>query len=532
MSIIVNNLSYELPSREPLMSNISFSVAKGQKASLVGANGSGKSTLLKILAGELKAQGADVSVAQPFYYVPQHFGQYDGMTIAEALGIQPVLRSLEAILQGSTDQADFDTVGEDWNIGSHVRKYLDFWGLDHLDADTPFSSMSGGEKTRAFLAGAQMNTYEVVLMDEPTNHLDRVGRAKLYKAIEDSMASMLIVSHDRELLNLVDLTFELTAKGIRKYGGNYDFYKAMRDEHFSALESRIDEKERAMRIAAAEARKAMERKEKEDSRGEKKQKKAGVPRIAMDTLRDGAEKSKARLNDNLTQKVDSIATEIGELKEELLTNRTIKVALRDSRQHAGKILVEAKGVNFAYGTSAPLWPEPLDFGIFSGDRLRIEGNNGSGKTTLLNIIMGALEPTEGTVRRADFTCLYIDQEYSLIDNSLSVLEQVGAYNRRNLPDSFVKTELHRFLFPAPTWDKSCGSLSGGEKMRLMLCCMEVSDDAPDMLILDEPTNNLDIPSMEMLTSVVRDFKGTLFVISHDNRFVEDIGAAQSIVLGN
>ena len=177
-----------------------------------------------------------------------------------------------------------------------------------------------------------------------------------------------------------------------------------------------------------------------------------------------------------------------------------------------------------------LWMTPLSFLIKSGDRLCVKGLNGSGKTTLLKLITGQLQTQTGTLTRADFTYVYLNQEYSIIDDRSSVLEQAYAFNSRNLPEHEIKIILNRFLFPAAEWDKSCRKLSGGEKMRLAFCCLMISNNTPDMFILDEPTNNLDIQSIEIITASIKNYTGTVLAISHDDYFIKEIDIDQPILL--
>ena len=146
----------------------------------------------------------------------------------------------------------------------------------------------------------------------------------------------------------------------------------------------------------------------------------------------------------------------------------------------------------------------------------------------MKIITGQLQPQTGTLTRADFSYVYLNQEYSIIDDRNSVLEQVYAFNNRNLPEHEIKIILNRYLFPASEWDKSCRKLSGGEKMRLAFCCLMISNQTPDLFILDEPTNNLDIQSIEIITSMVRAYRGTILLISHDAYFIRELGIHQII----
>ena len=148
----------------------------------------------------------------------------------------------------------------------------------------------------------------------------------------------------------------------------------------------------------------------------------------------------------------------------------------------------------------------------------------------MKLITGQFQPQEGNLTRMEFTYVYLNQEYSIIDNRNSILEQAYAFNNRNLPEHEIKTILNRYLFPASEWDKSCRKLSGGEKMRLAFCCLMISNNTPDMFIMDEPTNNLDIQSIEIITATIKNYTGTVIVISHDDYFIQEIGIEQRILL--
>jgi ATPase subunit of ABC transporter with duplicated ATPase domains len=197
--------------------------------------------------------------------------------------------------------------------------------------------------------------------------------------------------------------------------------------------------------------------------------------------------------------------------------------------HKGKILVTAKTINFAYDEKI-IWKNPLSFQIVSGERIEIKGSNGSGKTTLLKLILGNVQPTCGTILRANNKTLYIDQEYSLLNTELSVYEQAQAFNDAALQEHEIKLRLNRFLFSNEFWDKPCAVLSGGERMRLLLCCLTITVQAPDIIILDEPTNNIDIQNMEILTAAINDYHGTLIVVSHDRYFLKQVNIERQIDL--
>lgn len=543
MSISIQQISYIHPDKEVLFSDLNFAISKGQKLGLVGNNGCGKSTLLQIIAGQLSPSSGVIVRPDDLYYIPQHFGQYDSLTIAQALQIERKQQALHAILSGDASNENFVILDDDWNIEERSIAALDLWGLGQFTLSYPMNLLSGGEKTRVFLAGMDIHHPSVVLMDEPTNHLDSSGRQRLYDWVEKYRSTLLVVSHDRTLLNLLPEICELEKHQINYYGGNYEFYKEQKTLMQEALQQRIEEKEKALRIARKVARETAERRDKQNVRGEKSNIRKGVPRIVLNALQGKSEKSTSKLTGVHQEKAEKLTNERNQLRGSLSPTAALKTDFNSSSLHTGKILVTAKEINFSYHSNSvsndiqensiskqQLWQAPVSFQLKSGDRLRIEGANGSGKTTLLKLITGQLQPQEGTLTRTDFSYVYLNQEYSIIDDRNSILEQAYAFNSRNLPEHEIKIILNRYLFPASEWDKSCRKLSGGEKMRLAFCCLMISNNTPDMFILDEPTNNLDIQSIEIITATIKNYAGTVIAISHDNYFIQEIGVEQCILL--
>ena len=543
MSISIQQISYIHPDKEVLFSDLNFAISKGQKLGLVGNNGCGKSTLLQIIAGQLSPSSGVIVRPDDLYYIPQHFGQYDSLTIAQALRIERKQQALHAILSGDASNENFVVLDDDWNIEERSIAALDLWGQGQFTLSYPMNLLSGGEKTRVFLAGMDIHHPSVILMDEPTNHLDSSGRQRLYDWVEKCRSTLLVVSHDRTLLNLLPEICELEKHQINYYGGNYEFYKEQKTLMQEALQQRIEEKEKALRIARKVARETAERRDKQNVRGEKNNIKKGVPRIVLNALQGKSEKSTSKLNSTHQEKAEKLTGERNQLRSSLSPTAILKTDFNSSSLHTGKILVTAKEINFGYHPNSDsndiqdngdfklqLWQPPISFQLKSGDRLRIEGVNGSGKTTLLKLITGQLQPQEGNLTRMEFTYVYLNQEYSIIDDRNSILEQAYAFNNRNLPEHEIKIILNRYLFPASEWDKSCRKLSGGEKMRLAFCRLMISNNTPDMFILDEPTNNLDIQSIEIITATIKNYTGTVIAISHDDYFIQEIGIEQRILL--
>jgi ATPase subunit of ABC transporter with duplicated ATPase domains len=527
--LLLQNISYLRPNKEVLFDNINLTVNNHEKLALIGNNGSGKSTLLRIIAGVLRPATGQLHVNTTPYYVPQIFGQYNDLTIAKALNVEDKLRALKEILEGNVTESNLSVLDDDWTIEERCKEALHNWQLESLDLTQKIGSLSGGQKTKVFLAGISIHQSKLVLLDEPSNHLDTAGRQQLYAFIRSTPSTLLCVSHDRKLLNLLHTVCELSKKGISVYGGNYDFYAEQKQVETNALYQDIKSKEKALRKAREKERETLERQQKLDARGKKKQETAGVPTIMLNTLRNKAENSTSKIKTVHAEKRDGISQELQELRSVLPGIDKMKFGFDHSMLHSGKILFSATNINFSYDHQL-LWKENLDIHIISGERMALKGLNGSGKTTLIKIVLGKLKPHTGTVYRADTKSVYIDQDYSLINNRLTVYEQAEQFNISSLQEHEVKIRLNRFLFTKEDWNKPCSTLSGGEKMRLILCCLTISNQSPDMIILDEPTNNLDIQNIEILTAAINEYQGTLIVVSHDDYFLEQVYVKRSIQL--
>ncbi|KAA0993295.1 ABC-F family ATP-binding cassette domain-containing protein [Dyadobacter aurulentus] len=527
--LFLQDVAYAHPNRDMLLKQINISINKNEKVSLIGHNGTGKSTLLKLMAGVLQPTSGLIKSESIPYYIPQLVGQANDLTIAQALYIDQKINALRKILNGEVTDEHLVSVGDDWSVEERCAEAFANWELDLPDLSQRMQTLSGGQKTKVFLAGIDIHSPDIVLMDEPSNHLDLAARKKLYQYVQHTPQTLVIVSHDRQLLNIPETVYALSRQGISLYGGNYDFYLEQKRIENEALSQDIRNKERALRKAKEIERESVERQQKLDARGKKKQEKAGLPTISMNTFRNNAEKSTSRIKNVHAEKTGAIAQEVHHLRRELPEVGKMKMDFDHSGLHKGKILMKAEQVNFAYD-GQQLWKLPLDFQIVSGERIAIKGRNGSGKTTLIRMVLNTLQPSAGLLEIMDFNAIYIDQEYSLIDPALTVYEQVQRFNSGALQEHEIKIRLNRYLFGQESWVKPCSALSGGEKMRLILCSLAVSNHAPDMIVLDEPTNNLDIQNIEILSAAVNEYEGTLLVISHDEYFLKEINVARAIDL--
>ncbi|MDR0755071.1 MAG: ATP-binding cassette domain-containing protein, partial [Prevotellaceae bacterium] len=481
----------------------------------------GKSTLLKIIAGQIPPSAGNLTVSSKPYYIPQIIGQFRDLTVAQTIGVSDKLNALSDILSGIVTEENLLVLNDDWTIEERCLEALSYWKIDDLDLNAKMQTLSGGQKTKVFLSGIQIHNPEIVLLDEPTNHLDLTARNLLYRFIKETSCSLAVVSHDRTLLNDLDKMCELNLHGIKIYGGNYDFYREQKFVENEVFTNSLEEKQKSLRKAKETERAALERQQKRESQGRKNLNKSNIAPILAGGRKNNAENTTAKMKGVHTAKINAIAQELNDLRKEIPSRDKMKFGFDHAVLHKGKILVSAKGINYGYDENL-LWQNPLDIQIISSERIAIKGNNGSGKTTLIKLILGEIEPHCGTIFRADNKNVYIDQEYSLISSYLTVYDQAQAFNNAALLESEIKTRLNRFLFSKEFWDKPCSILSGGEKMRLLLCCLTITTQSPDIIVLDEPTNNIDIQNIEILTDAINDYRGTLIVVSHDPYFLNQI----------
>lgn len=526
--VTLQNITYQHADKQLLFAGVNFIANKGEKIALIGKNGSGKSTLLKLIASQIEPLSGAINLGATAYYVPQIFGQFDNLAIGEALSVSQKNDALREILNGNVTESNIEILNDDWDIEERCKLAMQFWELGDLNLDQKMESLSGGQQTKVFLAGLLIHKPDLVLLDEPSNHLDRAGRDKLSEWLKTTTATVLVVTHDRELLNLVQKIADLHDKGITNYKGNYSDYLIHKEAEGKALSHDIHDKERALRKAKMKERQTKERQQKLDSRGKGKKEKSGVARIMMNTLRNNAENSSAKIKNVHEEKMQNISQELRQLRSEIPDIDKMKLGIRNSSLHRGKVLFKGQNLNYSY-ENLKVWKKNLNLEIRSGERIGLEGKNGSGKTTFLRMLTGEFQPSSGDFYRADQIIVYVDQHYSYLDGHLTIYEQAQKSNTLGLEEHEVRMRLNRFLFAPNDTDKLCQKLSGGERMRLVLCCMSMSE-VPDVIILDEPTNNLDLQNIAILAAAIKEYQGTLIVVSHDLLFLDDIGVGRTIVL--
>ncbi|PWI08418.1 ABC transporter [Streptomyces sp. NWU339] len=521
-SITCTSLSFTWPDGTPVFEGLDAAFGPG-RTGLIGVNGSGKSTLLKLIAGELRSADGAVRVAGEVGYLPQNVTLDTALRVDDALGIAAQRAALHAIEAGDVAEAHFETVGDDWDVEKRALATLGELGLGHIGLDRTIGEVSGGESVLLRLAALLLGRPDVLLLDEPTNNLDLYARRRLYTAVEDWPGLMVVVSHDRELLELVGQIADLRSGEVTWYGGNYSAYE-------EALTIEQEAAERMVRVAESDLRK--QKRELADAQvklarrkryGQKMWDSKREPKIVMGARKRAAQESAGKHRIMHEEKLAGAKERLDEAVEAVRDDDEIRVDLPHTAVPPGRTVLTLRGLELAYGARVE-----GHFELRGPERVALIGRNGAGKTTLLRTIAGELPPVSGEAT-AQVPLRFLPQRLDVLDGELSVAENVarfapGATNNR------IRARLARFLFRGARADQKALTLSGGERFRAALAALMLAEPAPQLLMLDEPTNNLDIASVRRLTTALESYEGALIVASHDLPFLESVGITRWLLL--
>ncbi|MDD5724169.1 MAG: ATP-binding cassette domain-containing protein [Syntrophales bacterium] len=487
----------------PILEEINLQIEQGERVCLVGRNGEGKSSLIKLIAEDLKPDSGNI-IRQKGLRI-SHIGQDVALdlegsvfeVIAGGLGeSQKLLKKYHDISAhlgshgGENLLAEMETVQEQletaggWQAQQRVETVI---SRLQLDADLNYSELSGGMKRRVLLASALVSDPDLLLLDEPTNHLDINAITWLEEFLLSSNLSLLFVTHDRMLLRkLATRIVNLDRGCLTSWPGNYDTYLRRKAETLAAeasQQTRFDKK-----LAQEEV-----------------------------WIRQGIKARRTR-NEGRVRELVEMRKERG-ARQELIGTARMQIQKAVS---SGKLVAELQGVTFGYGDKIII--QNLSTAIMRGERVGVIGPNGSGKTTLLRLLLGDLKPQQGTVRLgANLEVAYFDQHRVLLDENDTVINYVGEGNDTltiNGRQKHIIGYLQDFLFTPDRARSPVGILSGGERNRLLLA--KLFTKPANILVLDEPTNDLDVETLELLEELLFDYKGTVLLVSHERAFLNNV----------
>lgn len=548
-AVVLDRLTFRWPDGSPALDAVSGAFGTG-RTGLVGRNGSGKSTLLRLIAGELAPTSGRITATGDVAYLPQRLTLDTHARVAELLGVARALDAVRAIAAGDVDPARFDEVGDDWDVQARAEAALAEAGLDPSFVDRTVGELSGGEAVLVAIAGIRARRAPITLLDEPTNNLDREARGRLGEMVRSWRGTLVVVSHDVTLLELMDDTAELYCQELGVFGGPYSAWRAWLDaEQDAARQAEKDakqayKKEKRQRIEAEQklatraqvAKKAFEEKR--------------VPKIVANGRKMAAQVSAGRLRTEVAEKEGAARAALDVAGRRIRDDATMKIELPDPGVSRARRIATIGDAERSWTVQGP-------------ERVALIGRNGVGKTTLLRRLVaghdaeaepgagagadagvghnaGESAPTMGGSASAApdlLRCVahtdrigYLPQRIDGLDEAATVVESVAA-RAPELPDKELRNRLARFLIRGAAMDRQVGALSGGERFRVALASLLLADPAPHLVALDEPTNNLDLDTVDQVVQALRAYRGAVLVISHDDAFLRRLDLDLALELG-
>ena len=546
-AITVSGLDFRLGDDTEIFSQLTATIP-ADLVGLVGDNGIGKSTFARILAGRLPASAGTVMGADSAVYIDQLL-PHSTQRVDSALDIASARQALRRALSGEADQSDFELIGDDWDIEERALAALADLGL-HLslsDLDRSLSSFSGGQATRIGLARAALVGDTWLILDEPSNNLDEDGRALLTTLLTQRRGPTLVISHDRTLLTHMNSIIEMTDR-LRVYGGNFDDYEAMVAAEEEAKQQKVTDAKKTHSIEKRQRIELETKLARADRKAKKDKENKRRPKIVMNGLTNFAEKSAAKRRGDKADDEAAAWDELNAAKDALRRTSSVRLDLPDTLVHATNRVLEIS-------TTASARAERPQT-VVGPERIRLTGPNGAGKSTLLAAILAAANGEAAEAQAAArgphaaagridsdehervesgppiaelFGALdisvavptaHLDQQYRL-PGELTVMEAVRSGNP-HLDPHRVHEVLAAMGLRAGRTDQICATLSGGERFRVALASGLLQDPAPQLLILDEPGNNLDLSSLEALVTALEGFGGAMVIVTHDDRLAAEL----------
>lgn len=521
-AVTLRDLSFAWPDGAIALSHVDGTFTQG-RTGLVGRNGSGKSTLLRLIAGLLTPTAGRIDTAGDVGYLPQTLTLTTETTVAELLGIDRTLAALRAIEAGEVDEAHFETVGDDWDIEARAAQALDRIGFTADDLDRRVAEVSGGEAMLIAVTGLALRRTPITLLDEPTNNLDRPTRAKLAAMVDDWPGTLIVVSHDLELLEHMDSTAELYNGEVTVFGGPYSEWRSHLDAEQAAAEQAARTAQQTLKAEKRQRVEAETRLAHRAKVGKKAQVDGGLPKILAGARKRRAQESAGALRTTLDDKIADAQAAADSADARIRDDDHISLVLPAPDLPRSRHLAEFTGADStASGTVVVAGPE----------RVAIVGPNGSGKTTLLTQLVSGAQPEGGRASGRLLTSSfgYLPQRLDGLDDAASALANVQAV-APNVEPGDVRNRLARLLIRGAAVDRPVSTLSGGERFRASLATLLFAEPPSQLLIFDEPTNNLDVASVEHLAEALDAYRGALIVVSHDVGFLRRIGVDTVIELG-
>ena len=520
-SFILHQVTCQFPTGDTLFGPLNLTLEPSLCA-LVGRNGSGKTRLLRLLAGLDEPATGHIERFGSHAWVAQQHVISSQTTLAELLGYDAIFTARKRIDSGDYQPDDLALLDGYWDIAERLSEAFINATLPPFEPDKPAIELSGGERIRALLCGAFTAGADFLLLDEPTNHLDRQGRVWFYDQLSRYQGGVLVASHDRELLEQVPRILELSASGLRSYGGNYADYQAQRDAEQQAARA-------ALEHAATERKRTRARMQKEH---DDSQRRSAKTLRTVDTLNiasfervkyKGAAKERiGSWKKQHSEQNEALNAAVNKARERVEDDNPVMFTLPGSQIPEGKQVLVLEDLVLQH---VPV--PPLNWRMDGPMRVALKGPNGCGKSTLLKTLLGEMAPRSGSCK-VSVSCAYLDQHLSRFDLSQSVMTHLNL-SHTPLEEGVLRTRLAQLQLGADKVMLPLATLSGGERLKAALACVLWRAEATQLLLLDEPTNHLDLASVQAIEAALAGFPGALLVVSHDEAFLSGLTLTHELV---
>ena len=512
--VSLQHLCFQFANGETLLQDLTLSIDH-TPTGIVGRNGRGKSILAQLIAGRLQPSTGTLNRTASVAYVPQSLDVAQGDTIAHLTGTALTLAALERMAEGTAQLHDLELIDDRWDLRERLCSALASAGLAHLGPQSPAAQLSGGQLARVALIGALLAAPQLLVLDEPTNHLDSRGRDWLLQQLAGWRGGLVVVSHDRQLLNSLGRIIELSPLGAQVYGGNYDAYRLQRDAEQQAAVAALEH----ARLARSRERRRLQTEhdslQRHAVRARKQAETANVDRFTKARWKSTASEIVSTGRSAHSAHKHELDAQVRQAYERVQDETPTLLALPASTVPKRRQVLDLVDVQL------PWLPHTrLNLHLAGAVRVAVRGPNGCGKSTLLAVLAGQWRAVSG-VCSIHVPCAYIDQHLALLDDQRSVIEQLQLLGTP-MAEAELRTRLALLQLDALRVTQPLGQLSGGERIKAAMAIALWRATPAQLLLLDEPTNHLDLESILAFEQALHGFTGALLVASHDQAFMRAI----------
>jgi ATPase subunit of ABC transporter with duplicated ATPase domains len=513
--VSLQHVYFQFANGETLLDDLNLSFDR-TPTGIVGRNGAGKSVLAQLIAGRLAPSSGTLETGARLAYVPQTLSLSPGQTVAQTTGTADVLAALDRLARGEAHTDDLERIDDRWDLAERLRQALDAAGLADVGFEDRAAQLSGGQLARLAVIGALLANPQLLILDEPTNHLDSQGREWLLGILGEWRGGLIVVSHDRQLLNRMRRIIELSPLGTQVYGGNYEAFQAQRETEQHAAQATLEH----ARLVRSRERKRLKQSnddiQRHAARSRKHAETANVDRFTKARWKGAATEIVSTVRSAHQQHKDALDERVRKAYEQVVDETPTLLALPGTAVPCGRQVLTLEH------TQLP-WLDPqrpttfLSAQLMGPMRVAVHGPNGCGKSTLLKLLAGQLRPVSGDCT-VHVPTAYIDQHLALLDDQRSIVEQLNLLDTP-LAEGELRTRLALLQLDALRVTQPVARLSGGERLKAAMAIALWRKTPVQLLLLDEPTNHLDMQSVIAFEQALQGFTGAMVAVSHDAEFL-------------